>query len=57
VRASAEEYTAQVIVPIIAGGDCLGAIVLLSKDVGARMSAGDLNLAKLTAEILANQFD
>ena len=57
VRASSEEYTAQIIVPIVSGGDCLGSIVLLSKDVGARMSAGDLNLAKLTAEILANQFD
>ena len=57
VRASSEEYTAQIIVPIVSGGDCLGSIVLLSKDAGVRMSAGDLNLAKLTAEILANQFD
>jgi AbrB family transcriptional regulator (stage V sporulation protein T) len=57
VRASDEEYTAEIIVPIILGGDCLGAIALLSKDNGAKMSAGDLNLAKLTAEILANQFD
>ena len=57
VRASSEEYTAQIIVPIVSGGDCLGSIVLLSKDEGVRMSAGDLNLAKLTAEILANQFD
>ena len=57
VRACSEEYTAQIIVPIVSGGDCLGAIVLLSKDEGVRMSAGDLNLAKLTAEILANQFD
>ena len=57
VRGSSEEYTAQIIVPIIANGDCLGAISLLSKENGARMSAGDLNLAKLTAEILANQFD
>ena len=57
VRASSEEYTAQIIVPIISGGDCLGSIVLLSKDEGIKRSAGDLNLAKLTAEILANQFD
>lgn len=57
VRACSENYTSQIIVPIVSGGDCLGSIVLLSKDEGARMSAGDLNLAKLTAEILANQFD
>ncbi len=56
-RACSENYTSQIIVPIVSGGDCLGSIVLLSKDEGARMSAGDLNLAKLTAEILANQFD
>ncbi len=57
VRASAEEYTAQIVVPIVSGGDCLGSIILLSKDSGARMSSGDLNLAKLTAQILANQFE
>ena len=57
VRAGSDEYTAQIIVPIISGGDCLGSIVLLSKDEGVKMSSGDLSLAKLTAEILANQFD
>ena len=57
VRACAESYTSQIIVPIVSGGDCLGSIVLLSKDEGARMSVSYLNLAKLTAEILANQFD
>ncbi len=57
VRSGADDYTAQIIVPIVSGGDCLGSIILLSKDEGIKMSAGDLNLAKLTAEILANQFD
>ena len=49
--------TAQIIVPIISGGDCLGAVVVLSKETGAKMDGGDMNLAKLTADILANQFD
>ena len=57
VRSASDEYTAQIIVPIVSGGDCLGSIILLSRDEGMKMSAGDLNLAKLTAEILANQFD
>ena len=48
---------AQVIVPIVMGGDCLGAVVLLSKTEGAKMDANDLNLAKLTADILSNQFE
>ena len=54
---SEQEITAQIIVPIVTAGDCLGAIVLLSKEQGARMTSNDLNLARLTAEILANQFE
>ena len=57
VRASSEEYTAQVIVPLIAGGDCLGAVAVLSKESGAKIDGGDVNLARLTADILANQFE
>ena len=52
-----EGVTAQVIVPIIAGGDCLGAVVVLSKEDGAKMDGSDMNLARLTADILANQFE
>ena len=52
-----EGITAQVIVPIVSGGDCLGAVAVLSKEEGAKMHEGDLNLAKLTADILANQFE
>ena len=51
------QYSAQVIVPIVSGGDCLGAILLLSRADGERISNNDLSLARLTAEILANQFD
>ena len=52
-----EGVTAQVIVPIVSGGDCLGAVVVLSKEEGAKMDGGDMNLARLTADILANQFE
>ena len=52
-----DNVTAQVIVPIVLGGDCLGAVVLLSKEEGAKMGANELSLARLTADILANQFD
>ena len=52
-----EGITAQVIVPIVSGGDCLGAVVVLSKTEGATVEENDLNLAKLTADILANQFE
>ena len=52
-----EGVTAQVIVPIVSGGDCLGAVAVLSKEDGAKMDGGDMNLARLTADILANQFE
>ncbi len=48
--------TAEVIVPIVAGGDCLGAVALLSQDEGAKMEATSVKLARLTADIIANQF-
>ncbi len=49
--------TAQVIVPIVAGGDCLGAVALLSQEEGAKMEASAVKLARLTADIIANQFE
>ena len=52
-----EGVTAQVIVPIIAGGDCFGAVAVLSKEAGAKMDEREMNLARLTADILANQFE
>ena len=52
-----EGITAQVIVPIVSGGDCLGAVAVLSKEDGAKMEANEVNLARLTADILANQFE
>lgn len=51
------EATAQVIVPIVAGGDCLGAVILLSSEEGTVMEANAVKLARLTADIIANQFE
>lgn len=50
-------YTAQIIVPVVAGGDCLGCVILLSHEEGAQMEASAVKLARLTADILANQFE
>ena len=49
--------TAQIIVPIVAGGDCLGAVSLVSAEEGARIGEGAVQLCRLTADILANQFE
>ena len=53
----AENVTAQIIVPIVAGGDCLGAVALISTQQGAKIEAGAAKLAQLSATILANQFE
>ncbi len=49
--------TAQIIVPIICNGDCLGAVVLISYEEGARVEQSNCKLARLSAEILAGQFE
>jgi len=56
VSGAEKEVTAQVIVPIVCGGDCLGAVALISCEQGARMEASACKLAQLSATILANQF-
>ena len=51
------DYSAQLIIPIVSGGDCLGAVVLLSVKEGVKIENSAIKLAQLTAEMLANQFD
>ena len=45
------------IVPIISGGDCLGAVALVSAEQGAKIEAGAAKLAQLSATIIAAQFE
>ena len=56
VQGGEEAYTAQLFVPIVANGDCLGAVILLSAEEGAVMEASCVKLARLTADIIASQF-
>lgn len=51
------DVTAQVIVPIVCNGDCLGAVALISTEQGAKIEASAYKLAQLSANILAGQFD
>ncbi|MCD8308391.1 MAG: hypothetical protein LUD19_00950 [Clostridia bacterium] len=57
VEGAENSITAQIIVPIVAGGDCLGAVALVSNEQGAKIEAGAVKLAQLSATILANQFE
>ena len=51
------EVTAQVIVPIVCNGDCLGAVALIACEQGAKIESSACKLAQLSANILAGQFD
>ena len=43
--------------PVVAGGDCLGAVVLLATDEGAVMEPAAVKMARLTSDIIAGQFE
>ncbi len=57
IVADGEKPTAQVIVPIISAGDCLGAVALVSTEQGAKIESSACKLCQLSATILANQFE
>ncbi len=51
------KFSAQVIVPIIAEGDPIGAVILLSKDPNKKMGELELKLAETAAGFLAKQME
>ncbi|WP_124726316.1 stage V sporulation protein T [Staphylospora marina] len=52
-----EEYQSFVIVPINAGGDPIGAVILLSKKDGVRMGELEVKLAGTAASFLSKQME
>ncbi|MDI3534398.1 MAG: AbrB family transcriptional regulator, stage sporulation protein [Thermosediminibacterales bacterium] len=62
-RISADEeenrykYTAEVITPIIAEGDPIGSVILLSKDENVKMGDLEVKLAETAAGFLAKQME
>lgn len=51
------KLTAKVIAPIIAEGDPIGAVILMSKDPGAKMGEMEIKLAETAAGFLAKQME
>lgn len=51
------KFSAEVIAPIIAEGDPIGAVILLSKEEGAQMGDMELKLAQTAAGFLAKQME
>jgi AbrB family transcriptional regulator, stage V sporulation protein T len=57
IQGLAESYESYVIVPIIAGGDPIGAVILLSKEEGTRMGDLETKLAGTAASFLGKQME
>ncbi|WP_149453747.1 stage V sporulation protein T [Pasteuria penetrans] len=57
VRNQGEEYQSYVIVPIISGGDPIGAVVLFSKQEGTVMGDTETKLASTAAVFLGKQME
>ena len=50
-------YTAQVVSPIIADGEAIGAVLLLSREQGAKMGDTELKVAETAAGIVGRQME
>lgn len=51
------KFTAEVVAPIIAGGDPIGAVIICSREPQAKMGELELKLAKTAASFLAKQME
>lgn len=50
-------YTAQVISPILTGGETIGLVILLSKDGNVRMGQTELKVAETASEFIGKQME
>ena len=53
----ADQYTAQLVVPIIADGEIVGGLILLSRESGVHMTDIDQKVAETTAAIVGRQME
>lgn len=54
---NSDEYTAQVITPIVMQGDPIGSIILLSRESGAKMGDLEIKLLETAAGFLSKQME
>ena len=52
-----DNYSAQIIAPILADGEIIGSLILLSRDSGVQMSEIDQKVAETTANIVGRQME
>lgn len=53
----ADQYSAQIIAPILSEGEIIGGLMLLSREAGARMTDVDQKVAETTAVIVGRQME
>lgn len=51
------KYTAQMVVPILASGDSIGAVMLLSKDSGAAIGQAEAKVCETAASFMGRQME
>ncbi len=54
---AADSYTAQLVMPILADGEIIGGVILLSRNAGAKMTDIDRKVAETTATIVGRQME
>ena len=52
-----DQYSAQIIAPILADGEIIGGLILLSRESGVQMSDIDQKVAETTANIVGRQME
>jgi AbrB family transcriptional regulator (stage V sporulation protein T) len=57
IRDNEEEYSSYVIAPIIAGGDPIGSVIMLTKNDQAKMGDLEMKLVETAAGFLAKQME
>ena len=53
----AEAYSGQVIAPILADGEIVGGLMLISREAGGEMTIVDQKVAETTASIIGRQME
>ena len=53
----ADVYSAQIVAPILADGEIIGSLILLSRDAGMQMNNVDQKVAETTANIVGRQME
>ena len=52
-----DQYSAQIIAPILADGEIVGCLMLAERESGVRMTAVDMKVAETTAVIIGRQME